>query len=230
MIIQPGEGNIEIVEKTLEEYSLVIFGELPPEQYFSNPFEVLALKNQLKIAHLQYENQRDLLKIADTSYNQRISALEDEVTWLRSLATNIMMPEKERRKRKMAENKGRKGGEGYVINIEKVDQSVITVGPKAQVHDINIQQIWNQYNPDIQELAKLLPILKAEMEKKAETPERDRAIPLVDAAIKAAQNGDGPKALSFLQKAGKFVYEVAQHVPAICAAEVIWKVIKQLCS
>jgi GAF domain-containing protein len=91
MIIQTDEGNIEKIERTLGEYGLVIKGELPLEDFFSNPFEILQLKNQIKIANLQLENQKELLGLQKSLQGDKISELEEEVKWLRSHVANILI-------------------------------------------------------------------------------------------------------------------------------------------
>ncbi len=91
MIIQTEEGNIEKIEKTLGEYGLVIKGEMPLEEFLSNPFEILQLKNQIKIAYLQLENQKELLGLQKSLHGERITELEEEVKWLRSHVANILI-------------------------------------------------------------------------------------------------------------------------------------------
>lgn len=91
MIIQTEEGNIEKIERALGEYGLVIKGEMPLEDFFSNPFEILQLKNQIKIAHLQLENQKELLGLQKSLHGEKITKLEEEVKWLRSHVANILI-------------------------------------------------------------------------------------------------------------------------------------------
>jgi hypothetical protein len=40
MIIDTPEGQTELIEQTLNEYSMVITGKLPPENFLNNPFEL----------------------------------------------------------------------------------------------------------------------------------------------------------------------------------------------
>lgn len=91
MVIQTEEGNIEKLEKTLEDYGLVVLGQKTPEEFLSNPFEILQLKNQLKIAHLQLENQKEIIGIQNSLHGHRISELEDEIRWLRSHVASILI-------------------------------------------------------------------------------------------------------------------------------------------
>ncbi len=79
MIIQSDEGNIEKIEKTLEDYGLVIKGEMPITEFISDPYQVIELKQQLRIAHMQIENQKEILSISNKLYGERIFNLEQQV-------------------------------------------------------------------------------------------------------------------------------------------------------
>lgn len=74
LIIESDNGNREVIEKALQEYELVVRGEKPPESFFENKARVLDLKNELRIAQVRIESQRDL-----------IAYQGEEITSLRSL-------------------------------------------------------------------------------------------------------------------------------------------------
>jgi transcriptional regulator with XRE-family HTH domain len=61
MIIDTPTGEKEKIEKTLEEYGLVVTGKILPESFLSDPFEAMALKNKLEIADLELRQTRQLL-------------------------------------------------------------------------------------------------------------------------------------------------------------------------
>ncbi|BAU28161.1 hypothetical protein DFP93_101237 [Aneurinibacillus soli] len=61
MIIESEDGNKHIIEQALEEYELVVKGEIKPEEYFASATQILELKNELRIAKLRIENQNDIL-------------------------------------------------------------------------------------------------------------------------------------------------------------------------
>jgi DNA-binding NarL/FixJ family response regulator len=88
MIIKTDRGNIDKIEKTIEEYGLVIKGEMPITEFISDPYQVADLKQQLRIAHLQLENQKELLSITKDMHEKRIFNLEEEVIHLRSCIAN----------------------------------------------------------------------------------------------------------------------------------------------
>jgi hypothetical protein len=72
MIIKTDQGNIDKVERTLEEYGLVIKGEMPINEFISDPYQVAELKHQLRIARVQLESQKDLLALTKNMHEQRI--------------------------------------------------------------------------------------------------------------------------------------------------------------
>jgi CheY-like chemotaxis protein/soluble P-type ATPase len=90
LIIQTPTGEKENIEQTLEKYGNVIFGKIPPEELITNPIKVLELKQQLRIAYLQIENQKELINLSNLQYNNRIDSLESEVKWLRNHVGNVL--------------------------------------------------------------------------------------------------------------------------------------------
>jgi hypothetical protein len=81
MIVDTSNGQREKIEKTLDEYGLVIRGEMRPEDFMSDPSEVLALKNKLEIAALELRLTKDSSKHS----LQRIESLEMQVEKLHSI-------------------------------------------------------------------------------------------------------------------------------------------------
>lgn len=61
LVIESENGDREVIEKALQEYELVVRGETPPEKFFENPVKVLELKNELRIAQVRIETQKDLI-------------------------------------------------------------------------------------------------------------------------------------------------------------------------
>ena len=88
------------------------------------------------------------------------------------------------------------------------------VGPGAHAHNITFQQVWNQSasNIDLKKLSHELAQLRPALRDAASEPEHDIAIGEVAAAEKAAQEGNGPKALGHLKKAGKWTFDIATKI------------------
>ena len=99
------------------------------------------------------------------------------------------------------------------------------VGPRAQAHDVNFIQIWNQpgQSVDLSKLAEELAALRQAMAAKATAPEHYTAIGEVASAETQAKNGNGPKVLEHLSKAGKWALDFARDMGVQVAAELIIK-------
>ncbi|MCP4402814.1 MAG: hypothetical protein GY801_36615 [bacterium] len=67
MIIETEEGACEQIEKTLEEYGLVVRGHMRPYEFLSDPSQIWELKNQLKLAQSQIESKQELLAYANSN-------------------------------------------------------------------------------------------------------------------------------------------------------------------
>lgn len=63
LVIESENGDREIIEKALQEYELVVRGESPPESLFDSRTKVLELKNELRIAQVRIESQKDLMAL-----------------------------------------------------------------------------------------------------------------------------------------------------------------------
>jgi hypothetical protein len=88
------------------------------------------------------------------------------------------------------------------------------VGPGAHAHDLHFDQIWNQSagEIDIVSLSGELSRLRERLRSEAQTPEQDIAVAAVANAEVAARNGDGPKAMEWLNKSGKWAFDVATKI------------------
>lgn len=63
LVIESENGDREIIEKALQEYELVLIGEKSPETLLSSAVGVLQLKNELRIAQVRIEGQRDIIAL-----------------------------------------------------------------------------------------------------------------------------------------------------------------------
>jgi Leucine-rich repeat (LRR) protein len=85
MIIDTPEGQTETIEKTFNDYLMVISRQLPPESLLTDPFEIIALKHKLDIAELELRQAKELFAIVSDKDRQRINSLEMQVSQLFSL-------------------------------------------------------------------------------------------------------------------------------------------------
>ncbi|MCX9564586.1 hypothetical protein IG518_18830, partial [Vibrio cholerae] len=77
-------GNKEIIEKTLADYTLVVAEKAPPESLFEDKVQIMALENKLEIAKMEVRQTQNMLMLTQTSSNERIRSLEEEVSYMRS--------------------------------------------------------------------------------------------------------------------------------------------------
>ena len=85
-------------------------------------------------------------------------------------------------------------------------------GPGAHAHDITFNQIWAQSQDriDLGALAEDLASLRGHLRSAASAPEHDAAVGAVANAEIAAKAGDGPGALAWLAKAGRWALDRAR--------------------
>jgi hypothetical protein len=85
LIVLTPQGTEERIERELEEYGRVVTGEISPEEYLSDEYAVIALKHKLEIAALEVRQTKDLLYSERRQYSSRITALEEDVKFLRTI-------------------------------------------------------------------------------------------------------------------------------------------------
>jgi hypothetical protein len=94
----------------------------------------------------------------------------------------------------------------------------------VHAHDMNFTQVWNQFASEVDDpdkLASELKELRASLKQQAETAEQDSAVGEVAQAEVAVRNGEGPKGLEHLRKAGKWALDMANSIGATVAAAAI---------
>jgi len=90
LIVETPEGEKEKIEKTLEEYGLVVTGNMKPEEFLSDPIEVMELKQKLEIAHTELKLRKELSEFKDKQYGERIVSLEDQVQKLHNCISGVL--------------------------------------------------------------------------------------------------------------------------------------------
>jgi CheY-like chemotaxis protein len=76
LIVATPEGEKERIERELNNYGLVVKGQLTPDQYFDSPREVMALEHKLELAALEVRQTKDMLYSERRQYDARIHSLE----------------------------------------------------------------------------------------------------------------------------------------------------------
>jgi hypothetical protein len=85
LIIETPDGIKEKVEQTLYECNLVVQGQMSPEELMGDKINALDLKQQLRIAKAQLENQTELLNCVNLNYDRLDKHTENLESQVKSL-------------------------------------------------------------------------------------------------------------------------------------------------
>lgn len=85
MEIQTPEGEIEKIKQTLDQYGLVVLGQISPNELLSNPMHIMELKNKLEMSAMELRMTKELLENTKSMQNERIESLEEKVSQLHAL-------------------------------------------------------------------------------------------------------------------------------------------------
>jgi hypothetical protein len=85
LTIQSPQGEIEKIEKTLEEYGQVVKGEMKAEDLLDDKLAVASLKNKLELADMEFRQAKAFHAITFDMQNSRIDSLENQVTKLHQI-------------------------------------------------------------------------------------------------------------------------------------------------
>lgn len=95
MIIETPDGKKEEIEEYLNRYGMVVTNQITPQEFASNPSQLIELKQELREAQNKILFQQDLLSLKDDTYKSRIISLEDEVKFLRKKFSEALLTNKE---------------------------------------------------------------------------------------------------------------------------------------
>ena len=75
LVIKSGSGELkERIVETLQSYGMVLSGAQPVESLSDDPYKVAEIKQQLRIAQVQLENQKELLEMERSHSTQLVKA------------------------------------------------------------------------------------------------------------------------------------------------------------
>lgn len=83
--IETLDGDVEKIERTLEEYGLVVTGKMAVETFTEDRELIRDLKTRLEVASLELRLRREMYLEDRKHYEARVNSLEDQVTELRQL-------------------------------------------------------------------------------------------------------------------------------------------------
>lgn len=91
LLIIPEKGDeIKVIERTLEEYGLVISGKMKMTDFLTDNMQILALENKLEISKLELRFAHKQLEYERQNHLVRIANIENEVIWLRGQIGNTL--------------------------------------------------------------------------------------------------------------------------------------------
>lgn len=85
LVITLPDGTEDIISKALNDYGLVVTGQMSAKDLVKDDLKVLALEQKLELAALEIRQSRDILRIQDQYAEKRIGTLEAEVKNLYTL-------------------------------------------------------------------------------------------------------------------------------------------------
>jgi small GTP-binding protein len=135
---------------------------------------------------------------------------------------NGIEKEEDRMKEKDEEPSYTKGDITYHMETYNIKGQTGAVGPGAHAEHMIFNQLWNENKDtiDLSALSKELAELLSTLKKEATEPEYDMSIGAIASAERSAKEGNGPKALEDLKKAGTWALDKATKisVPVATAA------------
>ncbi len=95
MSIETPDGKKEEIEEYLNRYGMVITNQITPQEFATNPIQLIELKQELREAQNKILFQQELLSLKDDTYKNKIISLEDEVKFLRKEFSEALLTSKE---------------------------------------------------------------------------------------------------------------------------------------
>lgn len=83
LVVETPTGEKENIEKTLEEYGLVLSGQIQPEELLPNTLQVMQLKHKLDLAVMEVSHTKELLYTERASFGKQLDGLKEEVDHLK---------------------------------------------------------------------------------------------------------------------------------------------------
>ena len=71
MIVEPLTGKAEVFERALDEYGLVLTGQITPDEFTKDKFLAINLKHELRLAQARIESQKELLHYQDINLRNK---------------------------------------------------------------------------------------------------------------------------------------------------------------
>lgn len=89
--IESSAGEIETIEKELDQYALVIGEQALPSSLFDNQVYIMQLEHKLDVAKLELKQAHNTLSLLRDLHSQQISNLEQQLASLRELVSGQLL-------------------------------------------------------------------------------------------------------------------------------------------
>lgn len=89
VIDHENEDEKEIIEKTLNEYGMVVTGQKDVHEFFDDPNHILELKTKLDIAHVELRAAKRQLETERSNFDSRIKQLEENFDFMKERYTVV---------------------------------------------------------------------------------------------------------------------------------------------
>ncbi|MBW1796215.1 MAG: sigma-54-dependent Fis family transcriptional regulator [Deltaproteobacteria bacterium] len=91
MIVEPLTGKAEVFERALDEYGLVLTGQITPDEFTKDQFLAINLKHELRLAQARIESQKELLHYQEINLRNQENQI-DQLMNLIGKALNVPAP------------------------------------------------------------------------------------------------------------------------------------------
>ncbi len=85
--VETPDGEVEDIDRTLDEYGMVVNGQLPVAQFTGDQELIRDLKTRLEVTRLELKLRQEAFLEGKEQYGQRIQSLESQVDTLTGLVT-----------------------------------------------------------------------------------------------------------------------------------------------
>lgn len=83
--IHSQNGDKEVIEKALEDYTLVVADKAKPESLFEDQVQIMTLNHKLEMAKMEVRQTHNMLMLSESKSEHKLRTLEDDVKYMRNL-------------------------------------------------------------------------------------------------------------------------------------------------
>ncbi len=217
LIVETPEGKREEVERTLQDFSLVMRGEKAPSEITDDKVQIFRLENQLDQIKTMLAMERRAFELEAGFKDQRIQDLEEGAQELRNQVATLL-DRTERSEERLAQvataMANKDPGDTYVISGQAA-----AAGRRAKATRSTLLQL--PQGSDLPQLAEELQRLGEALLADAKGSGQAREATTILEAAEAAEEGNEAGVLAKVKGAGKWAVDKATDLGVEVAAAVI---------